>query len=224
MAENRLQPAHSHRRGQSIHWAGNYDRLLSLITLGMEGRIRRRIISSAELSPGQRVLDVGCGTGTLAIEAAKAVGPDGRVDGIDPSLEMIARAKSKAQASGQRLHFQEAGIESLPFPDHSFDSVLSSLAFHHFDGPLQQAGLAEIHRVLAPGGRLTIIDFAGEGPLLHRIAAHFSHHPSDGHSHPGVPIELLPDEAAKIGFCNIESAAFKPGFLHRLSAEAGSDG
>jgi ubiquinone/menaquinone biosynthesis C-methylase UbiE len=222
MADDQLHPAHPDKRGQLIHWAANYDRLLSLITLGMEGRFRRRIIEAANLSRGDRVLDVGCGTGTLAINAAKAVGPDGRVDGIDPSPEMIARARSKAQASGQGVQFQEAGIESLPFPDHSFDSVLSSLVFHHLDGPLQQAGLAEIHRVLAPGGRLTIIDFGGQGPLFHRLAAHFLHHASDDHSHSGSPIEQLSLEAAEIGFCNVTSATFNPRFLHRLSAEAGS--
>jgi len=222
MADDQLHPAHPDKRGQLIHWAANYDRLLSLITLGMEGRFRRRIIESANLSRGDRVLDVGCGTGTLAIQAAEAVGLDGRVDGIDPSPEMIARARSKAQASGQDVQFQEAGIESLPFPDHSFDSVLSSLVFHHLDGPLQQAGLAEIRRVLAPGGRLTIIDFAGGGPLLHRIVSHFSHHASDDHSHSGSPIEQLILEATKAGFHNVTSAPFRPRFLECLSAEVSS--
>ena len=226
MADNQVQIANleTEKKGRLIHWAANYDWMFSVITLGMEGRFRRRIIESAELSAGQRVLDVGCGTGTLAIEAAKAVGPNGRVDGIDPSPEMIARAKSKALVSGQNAHFQEAGIESVPFPDRSFDAVLSSLMFHHLDGPLQLAGLAEIHRVLAPGGRLTIIDFTGGGPVLHRIAAHFSHHERDDPSHSGNPIERLSLEAAKMGFRNITSAPFKPLFLHRLSADAGSVG
>ncbi len=211
---------HSEKQGQLIHWAANYDRLLSVLTLGQEARFRRRIIESAELSTGHRVLDVGCGTGTLAIEAAKAVGPDGRVDGIDLSPEMIARAKSKARASGQDVYFQEAGIQSLPFADRSFDSVMSSLMFHHLNESMQRAGLAEIHRVLVPGGRLTIIDFAGEGVFLHRLAGHFSDHTAEDHSHSGTHFKRLSLEVAKMGFRNVTSAAFKPRFLHRLSADA----
>jgi ubiquinone/menaquinone biosynthesis C-methylase UbiE len=223
MTHDRIDEADPKNQGQLIHWAANYDRLLSVLTLGMEGRVRRRIIDAAEISPGQRVLDVGCGTGTLAIEAAKAVGPEGRVDGIDPSPEMIARATSKAKTSGRPIRFQEAGIESLPFPDDSFDSVLSSLMFHHLDGPLKISGLSEIHRVLGPGGRLTIIDFAGGGPFLHRLVAHFAHHGSDDHSHSSNAFEDLALEAAKIGFQNIASTPFKPRFLHHFSAEVASD-
>ncbi len=220
MANDQNLTANPNSGGSLIHWAANYDRLLSVITLGMEGRFRRRIIESARLTPGQRVLYVGCGTGTLAIEAARVVGPDGRVDGIDPSREMIARARSKALAKGFRINFHEAGIESLPFPDHCFDAVLSSLMFHHLDRDLQQAGLSEIRRVLVPGGRLTIIDFSGQGPLLHRIAGHLTHHASDDPSHPGTTFEELEAEATRAGFQNVRSSGFKPWFLHRLSAES----
>jgi ubiquinone/menaquinone biosynthesis C-methylase UbiE len=212
------------KKGLLIHWATNYDRLLSVISLGMEGRFRRRIIEAAGLSAGQRVLDVGCGTGTLAIEAARTVGSSGRVEGIDPSSEMIARAKSKAPTNLSNPRFQEAGIESLPFPDNSFDSVLSSLMFHHLDSELQKTGLAEILRVLVPGGRLTIIDFAGGGPILHRLASHFVNHGSSDHSHSADPFDALCLEASEIGFRNVSSSHFKPRFLRHLSAEAGADG
>ena len=170
MAETQRQPA-SHKSGSYvIHWAAGYDRLLSVVSLGREGKFRTRIVEAAELRPGQRVLDVGCGTGTLVLAAATAVGAEGSVEGIDPSPEMIARAQSKATSGGYSARFQEASIESLPYPDGCFDAVLSSLMFHHLSESQENAGLAEIHRVLAPGGRLTIVDFVGGGPRLHRLA------------------------------------------------------
>jgi len=182
MPEHQTETPRPETRGQLIHWAANYDRMVTVLTLGREGRFRRRILDAARLAPGGRVLDVGCGTGTLALLAAETVGSDGRVDGIDPSPEMIARARSKVDRSGQSVHFQEAGIESLPFPDRSFDAVLSSLMFHHLDSSLQEAGLREILRVLAPGGRLLLLEHIASGrprtfrwqqrvdPLWHHLA------------------------------------------------------
>ncbi len=223
--EHQTETPRPETRGQLIHWAANYDRMVTVLTLGREGRFRRRILDAARLAPGGRVLDVGCGTGTLALLAAESVGSNGRVDGIDPSPEMIARARSKADRSEQSVHFQEAGIESLPFRDRSFDVVLSSLMFHHLDSSLQEAGLREILRVLAPGGRLTIIDFAGRGPLLHRLAAHFAHHKSDHEAHGDEePFERIRAMAAGLGYRNITTSSFGPRVLRRLSADAALDG
>ncbi|MDP6377521.1 MAG: class I SAM-dependent methyltransferase [Pseudomonadales bacterium] len=146
--------------GHQIHWAASYDLLLNLLTFGGEGRFRQRIVDAAQFCAGNRVLDVGCGMGTLAIETAAAVGREGSVTGIDPSPEMVARARSKADARGVDVRFCEVGIEALPFAGGSFDSVVSSLMFHHLDADLKIRGLGEILRVLVPGGRLTIIDFA----------------------------------------------------------------
>lgn len=223
MLDRRNEDHPQHSQGHVIHWAAQYDRLLSLVTFGREGRFRRRIIEAAELAPGQRVLDVGCGTGTLALAAVDAVGPEGRVEGIDPSPEMIARARSKATTRGRAANFQVASIASLPFSDRCFDAVLSSLMFHHLSEPLQESGLAEIHRVLAPGGRLTIIDFVGGGPLLHRIAAHFVHHTAHDDPHSVGNFERLSLAAMTAGFQNVEAGPFKPRFLGRLSAESGSN-
>ena len=220
MIDTQPQSADRDSESQVIHWAANYDRLLSVVTLGREGRFRRRIVELAELCPGQRVLDVGCGTGTLALAAADAVGSEGNVDGIDPSPEMIARAQSKAKSRGHSARFQQASIESLPYPDGCFDAVLSSLMFHHLSESQENAGLTEIHRVLAPGGRLTIVDFVGGGPLLHRLAAHLSRHSSHQHMNSKDNFDRIALAARKIGFRNVAVAPFHPKFLRCLSADA----
>ena len=105
------------------------------------------------------MLDVGCGTGTLAMEVARRVGHAGRVAGIDPGTEQIARARSKAARRNVPIEFQIGVIEHLAFPDQTFDVVLSTLMMHHLPDTLKRQGFAEIARVLKPGGRLVIADF-----------------------------------------------------------------
>ena len=105
------------------------------------------------------MLDVGCGTGALALEAYKRVGATGRVCGIEPGSRQIARACAKARRAGFPLDFQIGVIEQLAFPDHSFDVVFATLVMHHLPDDLKRLGLAEIARVLKPGGRLVLVDF-----------------------------------------------------------------
>src|SRR5918996_529929 len=94
------------------------------------GAFRERLISLAELQSGKSVLDIGCGTGTLAIAATRHVGPTGTVHGIDASPQMIARATRKAAKAGAPAVFQVAAAEELPFPETTFDVVLSTLMLH----------------------------------------------------------------------------------------------
>jgi ubiquinone/menaquinone biosynthesis C-methylase UbiE len=121
--------------------------------------LRLKTAKLARVQPGDKVLDVGCGTGTLALEVARREGRVGRVTGIDPSTEQIVRARSKAARHHVPIDFQIGVIEHLPFPDQMFDVVLSTLMMHHLPTPLKRQGLAEIARVLKPGGRLIIADF-----------------------------------------------------------------
>ena len=121
--------------------------------------LRKRTADLAHIQPGEIVLDVGCGTGTLALEVARRVGGRGRIVGIDPGENQIARARSKATRRDLPIEFQVGIIEHLDFPDQTFDIVLSTIMMHHLSDTLKGQGLAEIARVLKPGGRLVIADF-----------------------------------------------------------------
>jgi ubiquinone/menaquinone biosynthesis C-methylase UbiE len=126
---------------------------------GMFQKLRQRTINLACIQPGEQILDVGCGTGTLAMEAARRVGHTGRVTGVDPGTQQIAHARAKAARRNAPIEFKIGVIEQLPFPDQTFDVVFSTLMMHHLPAPLKRQGLAEIARVLKPGGRLVIADF-----------------------------------------------------------------
>ncbi len=126
---------------------------------GQWRELRQRTANLARIQPGEQVLDVGCGTGTLAMEVARSVGTTGHVAGVDPGTEQIARARSKAARRNLPIDFQIGVIEHLAFPDQTFDVVLSTLMMHHLPAPLKRQGLSEIARVLKPGGRLVIADF-----------------------------------------------------------------
>ncbi len=121
--------------------------------------LRQRTADLARIQPGEKVLDVGCGTGTLAMAVAPRVGTTGRVFGIDPGDQQIARARFKAARHNLSVEFQVGVIEQLNFPDQTFDVVLSTIMMHHLSDTLKRQGLAEIARVLKPGGRLVIADF-----------------------------------------------------------------
>jgi ubiquinone/menaquinone biosynthesis C-methylase UbiE len=140
---------------------------------GKGRELRQRTIRLASLQPGETVLDVGCGTGTLAIEVQRHVGSAGRVVGIDPSSEQIARAREKAERRNVPVEFQVGVIEQLDLPDQTFDVMLSTLMMHHLPVSLKRQGLMEIARALKPGGRLVIADFtrkqerAGQAARFH---------------------------------------------------------
>lgn len=168
------KPQHA---GLRLRRPARYDLLVWLLTHGRPRRLRERMLEPAKLRRGERVLDVSCGTGSLALLAKEQVGPEGRVHGIDASEEMIAFARTKAKRAGIKVAFDVAPAQALPFADASFDVVLNTLALHHLPRPSRYQSLSEFRRVLKPDGRALIIDFAeGEkkrghglfGPLKHR--------------------------------------------------------
>jgi len=150
-------------RGWVMNLGWRYDLLVwffdTFLLRGALHKLPQTTADLAQLHIGEAVLDVGCGTGALATVAYKRVGATGRVCGIDPGPQQIARARSKAERAGLAIDFQVGAIEQLAFPDHSFDVVLSTLVMHHLPDDLKRVGLAEIVRVLKPGGLLVIVDF-----------------------------------------------------------------
>ena len=168
------QPAQT--EGNLIRWAAYYDLVTNLMTLGQARRLRKATVDHALIKPGDSVLDVGCGTGEVTLPA-KNRAADGKVYGIDPAPEMITVARRKAARKGLDIDFRVGVIEALPFPDSSLDVVTSSLMMHHLPEELKVRGLAEIYRVLKPGGRLLIADFMRPtGAFLNHLFIAFTRH------------------------------------------------
>lgn len=188
--------------GLVLHEAAFYDFTVWLMTLGHERAFREKILQLVPLKPGQSVLDVGCGTGSLAIAAKRHVGTAGRVHGIDVSPEMLARAERKARKAGSDIIFKKAAAQALPFPDGQFDAVLSTVMFHHLPHKARQQCAQEMKRVLKPGGRVLVVDFAAPRQKQHGFLRHFHRH---GHVEHGEIVSML--EAA--GLDIVDSGAMK---------------
>ena len=133
-----------------------YDPVVGLTT--RERRFKQLLVEQAAPSPGQRVLDLGCGTGTLAIQV-KEREPGAEVVGLDADPEMLAQARAKAYRAGVEIRLDEGMSDELPFEDGSFDRVLSTLFFHHLDPMPKRRTAHEIARVLRKGGELHVADW-----------------------------------------------------------------
>ena len=134
-----------------------YDPLTRL--LGVQ-RIHRRLVELAAIERGHRVLEIGCGPGGLVLRAQR-MHPDAEIVGLDPDPLALARARRKAERAGLPVRFDQGKAGELPYPDESFDRVLSSFMFHHLDDAEKRRALAEVRRVLRPGGELHLVDVAG---------------------------------------------------------------
>ena len=152
--------AHAHLGNPMFQLPRLYDLMLRLFWRTEERTYRRKVVELASLQKGDKVLDVGSGTGTLAIEAAIRAGTAGQVTGIDRSPQMIARARAKAGRARLTINFTEGSADDLPFGDGSFDVVLSMTVLHCIPDRLTQS-IQEMVRVLKPGGRLFLVDFGG---------------------------------------------------------------
>jgi ubiquinone/menaquinone biosynthesis C-methylase UbiE len=162
--------------GRLIRWAHYYDVVTNLLLLGQARRLRKTTVDLALIKPGDSVLDVGCGTGEVTL-VAKTQAKQCAVYGIDPAPEMIAVARSKAVRKKLDVDFRVGVIEALPFADASMDVVTSSLMMHHLPENLKILGLAEIYRVLKPGGHLLIADFMRPtGSFLNHLFIVFTRH------------------------------------------------
>ena len=145
-----------------------YDPIVRVTT--RERAFKARLLDQAAIRAGERVLDVGCGTGTLAIDA-KRRHPGAAVTGLDADPAMLDRARRKARDRGVELALIEGRSDHLPFVERSFDVVLSSLFFHHLERPAKEATAREIARVLRLGGRLHVADWGPpDGPVTRALS------------------------------------------------------
>jgi cyclopropane fatty-acyl-phospholipid synthase-like methyltransferase len=152
-----------------------YDPLVKL--MGGESA-HRRLIDQAKLQPGQRILEIGCGTGNLTV-LVKTLHPTVDIVGLDPDPKALARARRKAD--GQRVSVQlDPGFsDELHYPDESYDRILSAFMFHHLTRDEKKQSLHEIRRVLRPGGSLHLLDFGGIHDRSDGILAHLLHRSDD---------------------------------------------
>ncbi len=137
-------------------------------------KARRELLERAKIRPGHRVLEVGCGTGTLLIQL-KRLSPDTEVVGLDPDPKALARARRKAAHEAVSVQLDGGFGDELPYADAAFDRVLSSLMFHHL--PTEEKGktLRAIRRVLKPGGEFHMLDFEGPENGAHGFLARLLH-------------------------------------------------
>jgi ubiquinone/menaquinone biosynthesis C-methylase UbiE len=168
----------------------------------------------AGVAPGDHLLDVGTGPGYLALAASRLVGPDGVAVGIDASPEMIDRARTLAARKDSQASYLVATAESLPFADGSFDVVVSRLVLHHLPVGVRDLALAEMMRVLKPGGRLVIVDLASPAAKSahHLVAAFMGNRPSGR--------ATLGAEVSQAGFTQLASGRLLHGMLAGVSARA----
>ena len=140
-----------------FHFAtGLYDPIVRWTT--RESAFKAALVARLDAREGERILDLGCGTGTLAIAIAQSA-PAAVMAGIDADDSMLARAQAKQVRCGTSIQWHRGFAQSLPFEAGAFDAVVSSLFFHHLRRPDKRAALAEVARVIRPGGRLLIADW-----------------------------------------------------------------
>jgi len=177
-----------------------YDRSIA-ITM-REGAWRPRLVREVLEGEPADVLDLGCGSGTLAIALAAAPGSH-RVTGIDGDPEILGMARAKP--GSEEVEWVEGLADHLPFDDRSFDRVVTSLLLHHLDPHVKRAALAEARRVLRPGGRLHVADFGrSQDPLMRALFAGLQ--VLDGFSNTADhPAGRLPGMVAAAGFADVTS-------------------
>lgn len=140
--------------------AHNYDLVNRIMSFGLDNRWRRLTVKEAEAKPGMQMLDVCCGTGRLAMELGRAVGPEGTVTGLDFSPKMIEVAEQtlRRSANPSQISFIQGNAMELPFADQCFDGATVGWGLRNL--PDLRQGISEMIRVVKPGGRVVSLDMA----------------------------------------------------------------
>lgn len=137
--------------------APRYDLLNHVLSMGIDRRWRKKLVKKATGFRPATILDVATGTGDLAIALARR-NPRATVTGFDLSPQMLEIGRRKAEKAGLKIEFLEGDAENLPFDDNSFDAVSAAFGVRNFEN--LEAGIAQMHRVLSPGGRIYILEFS----------------------------------------------------------------
>jgi ubiquinone/menaquinone biosynthesis C-methylase UbiE len=172
--------------------AAGQDRWLPFYDIGTKllgaPAAQRQLIAQADVHAGGRVLDIGCGTGTLAL-MLKAQKADTHVVGLDPDEHALDRAKRKAARAGVDVELVRGFADAIPYADGSFDRVLSSFMLHHLTTDEKAATLRDVHRVLKPGGSFHLLDFSAAEHQPRGFVARLLHR--EGHLHGQAPADVL---------------------------------
>jgi len=168
-----------------------YDPFVKL--MGAESA-HRQLIDQAHLQPGQRILEIGCGTGNVTI-LVKTLYPAIEVVGLDPDPKALDRARRKADRQRVSVELDRGFSDELHYPDESYDRVLSAFMFHHLKRDEKKQSLLEIRRVLRPGGSLHLLDFGGAHDRSDGFLAHLLHRSEHVRDNSGDTILTLMREA-----------------------------
>ena len=191
-----------------------YDPLNRLLGVA---RLHDELIGEARLEPGQRVLDVGCGTGSLAVRIRSQL-PGVEVIGLDPDPKALAIARRKAARAGVEVRFEECYGDALPFADACFDRVTSSLMLHHLELATRHAMLREVLRVLRPGGSLHLLDFGSSGERSEGLLGRLLHSAEHLRENSDARVAKLIGEA---GFEAVERVAERRTLFGRVAFHRG---
>jgi ubiquinone/menaquinone biosynthesis C-methylase UbiE len=187
-----------------MHVGRAHDLVAELLFVGQRRRVYRRLAALSRTQPGDNVLDVGCGDGYLTRIMADAAGPSGSAHGVDPSAEAITRARHVTGLPN--CTYSEGIAQDLEAPDESYDVVVTGLMLHHLPETERSQAVAEMRRVLRPGGRLLIAEFRPPTSrlvrrLIRRIAS-----PAMQHN----PINLIDPMVSDAGFEQVQSGDVRP--------------
>jgi ubiquinone/menaquinone biosynthesis C-methylase UbiE len=192
-----------------INFPRVYDLLLLVLTRGRDRAYREAVLNLASVAAGDAVLDIGCGTGTQAVATWRRTQPGGSVVGVDISDKMLAAARRKVRRAGLDISFHHADAAELPFDNDRFDVVTVTTVMHMIPESRRRLCLTEAWRVLRHGGRLLLIDYAGDPHCRrHLTAKHGLHGRFDLHS--------LRDPLSEAGFEGINDGPLDWLSLHFL--------